>query len=77
MCCYDLGLVVPHDWQAFVQAQPFHQDHALIATFGLFQCCQALSAVIRGDRFNIGLAEELWNNGTLARLVERLQEVFG
>lgn len=70
--CYTLDLVFPFDWSAFVQEHPFQQQHELIDGFGRIECCQALTALVRGERFNDGLVDEQWRKGTLARIVERL-----
>jgi len=70
--CYTLDLVVPFDWNAFVQEHPFHEQHELIDDFDRFQCCQALTALVRGERFTDGLVDAQWRKGTLARIVERL-----
>lgn len=73
--CYSLDLVFPFDWNAFVHEHPFHQQHELIDGFDRIECCQAITALVRGDRFTDGLVDSQWRNGNLARLVERLGEV--
>jgi len=73
--CYTLELVIPFDWNSFAVAHPFHEMPRIIDRFDRFQCCQALTALVRGDRFTDGLVDSQWRNGVLARLVERLGEV--
>ncbi len=75
--CYALQLVFPCDWNSFVQEHPFHAMPRLIDRFDRFQCCQAITALVRGDRFTDGLVDGQWRNGNLARLVERLAEAVG
>jgi hypothetical protein len=75
--CYELGVVLPIDWQGFVQQHPFHERPALIDGFDRLQCLSALTALVRGDRFSDGLLHHHWQQGTLARLVERLRVVGG
>jgi len=70
--CYELDIVLTSDWNAFVKQRPFHEQHALIDHFDRYQCCMAITALVRGDRFMRGLVHEAWQKGTLARLVERL-----
>ena len=70
--CYTLDIVLTNDWNAFVKAHPFDRTPALIDGFDRYQCCMALTALVRGDRFISGLVEDAWQDGSLARLVERL-----
>ena len=70
--CYTLNIVLTDDWNAFVKAHPFDRTPALIDHFDRFQCCMAITALVRGDRFSSGLVEDAWQQGTLTRLVERL-----
>lgn len=73
--CYELDIVLTSDWNAFVRQHPFHEQHALIHHFDRYQCCMALTALVRGDRFTSGLVDEEWRKGTLERLVERLAKL--
>ncbi len=75
MLCYTLDLVLQVDWIEFVIAQPFHESPERIDGFDRFQCCQALTALVRGERFNDGLVDGQWRKGTLARIVARLAAV--
>lgn len=52
--CYTLDLVVPFDRNAFVQEHPFHQPHESIDGFERIEYCQALTALVRGERFTAG-----------------------
>lgn len=74
LCC-TLELVIPCDWSSFVREHPFHEVPRLIDRFDRFQCCQAITALVRGDRFTDGLVDSQWRNGNLARIVGRLGEV--
>jgi hypothetical protein len=73
--CHALDLVVPFDRNAFVQEHPFHQPHELIDGFDRIEYCQALTALVRGERFTDGPVDAQWRKGSLARLVERSGEV--
>ncbi|MBL7964929.1 MAG: hypothetical protein JNM31_13920 [Flavobacteriales bacterium] len=71
-CCYELGLVFPCDWPEFMQTHPFHQQPGLIDRFDRLQCCQALTALVRGERFSQGTVAHAWKSGVLAKIVGRL-----
>ena len=73
--CYALDLVLKVDWIAFAKERPFHERPHLIDAFDRFQCCQALTALVRGERFNDGLVDKEWRKGTLARIVAQLATV--
>lgn len=75
--CYDLGLVIPCDWTAFMEAHPFREQPHLIDRFDRLQCCQAITALVRGDRFSEGTVAHAWRQGVLERIVGRLGEVVG
>jgi hypothetical protein len=74
--CYAMPVIFPYDWNEFVREHPFHEFPRLIDRFDRFQCCQAITALVRGDRFSDGLLDMHWRNGNLARIVERLKEVL-
>ena len=73
--CYDLNLVIPFNWNEFVRDVPFLSDLSLIDTFDKEHCFKAITAIIRADRFSPGTVHGCWSNGTLSRVVERIQEL--
>ena len=71
--CYDLRIMIVFDWPAWRSEVPFDQRPELIDTFDRTTCCMALTALVRGDRFNEGLVAWAWANGLLERIVGRLK----
>ena len=71
--CYDLRIMIVFDWPAWHSEVPFDQRPELIDTFDRTTCCMALTALVRGDRFNEGLVAWAWANGLLERIVGRLK----
>lgn len=72
--CYRLHLVLRWgNWPAFMQAHPFWDRPAMIDQFDRYQCCMAITTIIRGDRFGNGTTEGYCSGGKLARIIRRLQ----
>ncbi len=72
--CYRLHLVLRWgNWPAFMQAHPFWDRPAMIDQFDRYQCCMAITTIIRGDRFGDGTTEGYCRGGTVARIIRRLQ----
>ena len=71
--CYDLRIMIVFDWPAWRSEVPFDQRPELIDTFDRTTCCMALTALVRGDRFNEGLVAWAWASGLLGRIVGQLK----
>jgi hypothetical protein len=72
--CYALHLVLRWtDRSVFERKHPITAAH--IGRFDRYQCCMALTALVRGERFCDGRLEEACRNGTVSRILRRLQLV--
>ncbi len=74
---YDEQVVAPFDWGVWLQerGRELLEDHHALETATLEECRMLLAAVARSDRFVDGAFLTALTDGTIARILGRIDEV--
>ncbi len=70
--CYEQKVIYPFDWPAFTQAAEKLIEPGGIESASVDDLRRLLTTIVRQDRFNGGLLEEMAQNGVLVRMLERI-----
>ncbi|HVE76449.1 MAG TPA: DUF6508 domain-containing protein [Actinomycetota bacterium] len=68
---YELGLVVPFDWSAWVKGKEYPRDASLEGA-PVADAVRLLTAILRADRFNEGTIRSTLEDGTFSGAMTRL-----